>query len=50
KKLNVVSLDPPPFKLDKQIKNLKRIELRIPVTANNDEGGDIKIMFSLTGD
>jgi len=32
----VVSLDPPPHKLDKRMDNLKRIELRIPVTSSND--------------
>jgi hypothetical protein len=30
-RFNVVSLDPPPHKLDKQIAGLKRVELRIPV-------------------
>ena len=49
-KLNVVSLDPPPFKLDKQIKNLKRIELRIPISAITDEDGELNIRFSLTAD
>lgn len=32
---NVVSLDPPPHRLDKQLDNLKRIELRIPVSEND---------------
>ncbi|MEA2068135.1 MAG: heparinase II/III family protein [Verrucomicrobiota bacterium] len=31
--LSVVSLDPPPLELDRHIKNLKRIELRIPVSG-----------------
>lgn len=43
--LQVVSLDPPPFELDKKIKNLKRLELRIP-GSNSDK---IKIRVSLEG-
>jgi hypothetical protein len=31
-KFNIVSLDPPPHRFDKQMDNLKRIELRIPVS------------------
>jgi len=32
----IVSLDPPPHRLDKHIDNLKRVELRIPVSVNDD--------------
>jgi hypothetical protein len=32
-RFTVISLDPPPHKLDKQIHNIKRIELRIPVES-----------------
>jgi len=32
----IVSLDPPPHRLDKKMDKLKRIELRIPVSANVD--------------
>jgi hypothetical protein len=28
--VSIISLDPPPFELDRKIKNLKRIEIRIP--------------------
>jgi len=28
--ISLISLDPPPLELDKTIKNLKRIEIRIP--------------------
>mgnify|MGYP007006696623 CR=1 FL=1 len=38
----VVSLDPPPHRLDKQMDNLKRIELRIPV-SDNVESFNIKV-------
>lgn len=33
---NVVSLDPPPHRLDKQMDNLKRIELRVPVSSDSN--------------
>ena len=33
--LDVISLDPPPHKLDKHIDNLKRVELRIPVSRKD---------------
>ena len=32
----IVSLDPPPHRFDKQMDNLKRIELRIPVSGTTD--------------
>ncbi|MFA5814191.1 MAG: hypothetical protein WC865_01025 [Bacteroidales bacterium] len=35
-RFTVISLDPPPHKLDKQIDNLKRVELRIPVELRNE--------------
>ncbi len=40
----IVSLDPPPHRLDKQMDNLKRVELRIPV-SNNDSAFDIKVQL-----
>jgi hypothetical protein len=46
--LNVVSLDPPPHKLDKQIDGLKRVELRIPVELNDKNTG-IAIKMRLQG-
>jgi hypothetical protein len=45
--VSVVSLDPPPFYLDKKISNLKRIEIRIP--AWTSESGSEKIRVRLTG-
>jgi len=42
-KLTIISLDPPPFKLDKQIEHLKRIELEIPVSEQNSQEVIIKI-------
>jgi len=41
---SVVSLDPPPHRLDKHMDNLKRMELRIPVSSNGNSV-DIKIRF-----
>ncbi|MFA5689845.1 MAG: heparinase II/III family protein [Kiritimatiellales bacterium] len=41
----IISLDPPPLALDKQIKNLKRIELQIPASA----GEEINIYIRLSG-
>lgn len=46
--LSVVSLDPPPLKLDRTIENLKRVELRIP--AWTLEGGQGEIRMRLTGE
>jgi hypothetical protein len=45
--VTVVSLDPPPHKLDKQIKDLKRIELKIPVSENNGRNNSLKILVQL---
>ena len=43
---SVISLDPPPLEIDKNIENLKRIDLRIPAwLAENDEL-TIKVRFS----
>ena len=44
--IRVVSLDPPPMKLDRQIDGLKRIEINIPVTAAVD--GKIDFMVKLS--
>jgi hypothetical protein len=44
---SVVSLDPPPHRLDKHMDNLKRIELRIPISSNNNSFG---IKIRLVGD
>ncbi|WP_167611678.1 heparinase II/III domain-containing protein [Maribellus sediminis] len=46
--VSLVSLDPAPLKLDRQIPGLKRIELRIPAwTIGNDE---VKIKVRLSGE
>ncbi|MFU8849334.1 MAG: hypothetical protein ACNA77_11560, partial [Opitutales bacterium] len=36
-RFETVSLDPPPHRHDKHIEGLKRIELRLPVNAENGE-------------
>ncbi len=46
--VSIISLDPPPIALDRQIENLKRIELRIP--AYLFEGGEGKIVVRLSGE
>jgi hypothetical protein len=43
---NIVSLDPPPHRLDKQMDNLKRIELRIPISNLDDAFFNIKIQLN----
>lgn len=43
---SVISLDPPPERLDKRIKNLKRLELRIPAWIFEDGIGAIKVKLS----
>jgi hypothetical protein len=45
--MNVVSLDPPPFELDRRIEGLKRLEINIPVSAA--EEGKINIKVRLSG-
>ncbi|MFW5835323.1 MAG: heparinase II/III domain-containing protein [bacterium] len=45
--VSVVSLDPPPFYLDKQIDDLKRIEIRIPAWIA--ETGNETVRVRLTG-
>jgi len=43
---SVVSLDPAPLELDRQIKNLKRLELRIPAWTLENGKGTIKVRLS----
>jgi hypothetical protein len=43
---SVISLDPPPFKFDKKIENLKRLELRIPAWTLENSRTNIKIRLS----
>jgi hypothetical protein len=45
----IVSLDPPPHKLDKRMDNLKRIELRIPVSSADVAGGSLEIRIRMVG-
>jgi hypothetical protein len=42
-KVSVISMDPPPLKLDKRIENLKRLEIRIPAYYLNGMKGEIKV-------
>ncbi|MBI0397375.1 heparinase II/III domain-containing protein [Cyclobacterium marinum] len=44
--LSIVSLYPAPLQLDKQIENLKRIELRIPSWVLEENKGEIKVRLS----
>jgi len=39
----VIPLDPPPHPLDKRVKGLKRIELKIPLTAGDQQPFEVKI-------
>jgi hypothetical protein len=48
-RFTIVSLDPPPHKLDKQMRGLKRVELRIPVSLRDDKEGAIGIRIRLAG-
>jgi hypothetical protein len=43
---SVVSLDPAPLELDRQIENLKRIEFRYPSYLLKEGNGNIKIRLS----
>lgn len=45
-KISVISLDPPPMEIDKTIKGLKRIEIRVPAWTVKDGKGTIKVMLS----
>lgn len=45
--LSMVSLDPPPLELDRRIKNLKRLEIRIP--AWTIEGDTLQLQVRLNG-
>jgi hypothetical protein len=45
----IVSLNPPPHKLDKKMENLKRVELRVPVSIRDDDAGAIGITVQLVG-
>ncbi len=44
--VSIISLDPPPLKIDKTIENLKRVEIRIPAYLFNEEKGLIQVRLS----
>ncbi|NRB53280.1 MAG: heparinase II/III family protein [Saprospiraceae bacterium] len=44
--ISVISLDPPPFALDRRIEGLKRIEIRYPAYLFADGKGQIKVRLS----
>lgn len=44
--ISLVSLDPAPLELDKQIENLKRLEIRIPAWTIEDNKTKIKVRLS----
>jgi hypothetical protein len=44
--ISLVSLDPPPLKLDRQIEGLKRLEIKIPPAAAVDGRIDLKVRLS----
>ena len=44
--VSVIALDPPPLKLDKQIENLKRIEIRVPTWIFEGNRGEIKVRLT----
>ncbi|MCM4162737.1 MULTISPECIES: heparinase II/III family protein [unclassified Arenibacter] len=44
--VSVVSLDPAPLELDRQIENLKRIELRIPAYVMNNRKTTLRVRLS----
>jgi hypothetical protein len=44
--ISVISLDPPPLEIDKTIKNLKRIEIRMPAYIFPDGKGMLRVQLS----
>ena len=46
--VSIVSLDPPPLKLDRRIRGLKRLEIRIPASAVRGSKTNIKVRLSGT--
>ncbi len=44
--VDIVSLDPPPLKLDKRIPGLKRVELNVPASRFPKEAGVIRVRLS----
>ena len=44
--VSIISLDPPPLKLDRTIKNLKRLEIRMPAYIFADRKGTVSVRLS----
>lgn len=44
--VSIISLDPPPLKLDRQIKNLKRLEIRMPAYIFSEEENIVRVRLS----
>lgn len=44
--VSVISLDPPPFRLDKRIDSLKRIEIRIPAWISETGSGTLTVRLT----
>lgn len=44
--VSVISLDPPPLKLDRKIENLKRIEIRLPAYVLSDGANTIRVRLT----
>ncbi|MFY0654831.1 MAG: heparinase II/III family protein [Cyclobacteriaceae bacterium] len=44
--VSVISLDPPPLKIDKTIEDFKRVEIRIPAYSAKDGKGKISVRLS----
>jgi hypothetical protein len=47
--ISIISLDPPPLKLDRNIEELKRIELKLPAYIIKDRKGEFKVRLSSIG-
>ncbi|MGN6164501.1 MAG: hypothetical protein ACTHOF_08170 [Flavisolibacter sp.] len=44
--VGMVSLDPPPLKIDREIEGMKRIEIKIPANVFGDKKATIKVQLS----
>ena len=45
-RISVISLDPPPLQLDRRIKGLKRLEIRIPAYVLSEEESTLRVRLS----
>ena len=48
--VSVISLDPPPLKLDRRIKHLKRLEIRVPAYVLSSEENALRVRLSAEED